>query len=384
MTTMTTESTLPSTRHPLRKLPVISGVFALAALAVALFSGHDGPDLPAAILGACSLACLAAELGRRLWQLLRAPEGKLLILAGLGVLVLVMASASLGTTTEALAAVVLGGAGTFLAAMGASRMVAVRRASATPWANLRGLSRHERSGLLLRIFGPLLSGVVLILLALQVQSSRPAVVTMLVVAVLAVAWRARAGERAPTGERKRGQEEVAAHLHDSVLQTLALIQRSAGDPARVAQLARNEERHLRDWLAGRDHDTAATLPGALRTIAAEVEQEIAGATIDLVCVGSAPMDRRVEMLTQAAREAMRNAARHGSPKVRVFCESDDRAMTVFVRDGGSGLNLEEIPSDRRGIRDAIIGRMEHVDGTVSIESGEHGTEIELRLPIRSN
>ncbi len=95
------------------------------------------------------------------------------------------------------------------------------------------------------------------------------------------------------------------------------------------------------------------------------------------------MDRHTEMLTQAAREAMRNAARHGSPNVRVFCETDAAGTRVYVRDTGPGLNVDQVPMDRRGIRDAIIGRMEHIDGTVTIDSGEHGTEIELHLPAKT-
>jgi signal transduction histidine kinase len=219
--------------------------------------------------------------------------------------------------------------------------------------------------------------------ALQLQYGGEGFVAIILTtaALLAYQLRHSAASRA-SGGAGRTQTEVAAHLHDSVLQTLALIQRSAHDPARVAQLARQQERSLRDWLAGRDGGTPATVPAALHAIAAEVEQEIAGATIDVVCVGTAAMDRRTEMLTQAAKEAMRNAARHGSPNVRVFCESDHHTVTVYVRDTGPGLRLDSIPTDRRGVRDAIIGRMDHVDGTVSIDSGDHGTEIELRLPGR--
>lgn len=171
---------------------------------------------------------------------------------------------------------------------------------------------------------------------------------------------------------------VAAHLHDSVLQTLALIGRSADDPARVKQLALQQERSLRDWLAGRDSTKATSLAGAIRVAAQEVEDEEPGARIEVVAVGDAPLDRLSDALVRAAREAMRNAVRHAGSPVRVFVEVEGTVREVFVRDTGAGFDLAQIAEERRGVRDAIIGRMEHVGGSATIESGADGTEIALR------
>lgn len=177
----------------------------------------------------------------------------------------------------------------------------------------------------------------------------------------------------------RHDAEVAAHLHDSVLQTLALIGRNADDPDRTRQLARQQERSLRAWLAGRDEASATSLAGAIRVAAQEVEDEVTGSRIEVVAVGDAPLDRWSDAMVRAAREAMRNAVRHAGSPVRVFVEVDGDAREVFVRDTGAGFDLAQIAEERRGIKDAIIGRMEHVGGTATIESGPSGTEIALRV-----
>lgn len=372
-------------RRPLQVLPLIGACLALAALLVAIVVGDKGTAAPSIVLAAAGGACLVAALAGRVWQILRAPEGALLAIVGLGAIAALMAAAGLGLTPEGVLALIFGVLGTLLAAYGIKALRVLHGAHATPWGALRGVTLADRAQLLVRSVGPLLVGAILIMAAVQIQYGGEGfmAITLTAAGLIAYELRRTAAAHTPTARTDRTQTEVAAHLHDSVLQTLALIQRSAHDPARVAQLARQQERSLRDWLAGRDGGTPATVPAALHAIAAEVEQEVPGSAIDVICVGTAPMDRRTEMLTQAAREAMRNAARHGSTKVRVFCESDPQGVTVYVRDTGPGLRLDDVPADRRGVRDAIIGRMDHVDGTVSIDSGNHGTEIELRLPARA-
>jgi signal transduction histidine kinase len=193
---------------------------------------------------------------------------------------------------------------------------------------------------------------------------------------------AQAGARRDRKQRDRARERqaVAAHLHDSVLQTLAMIQRSAADPDRVVTLARQGERGLRAWLAGRDEHDAVSLAEALERVVAEVEAET-GVLVDCVIGGEAPMDPRTAELVAATREALRNAARHGGGiDVRLFLDVDPEGATVFVRDGGAGFDLAAVPAERGGIRDAMIGRMERVGGTTTIDSDAGGTEVELRLP----
>ncbi len=179
--------------------------------------------------------------------------------------------------------------------------------------------------------------------------------------------------------REQERAEVAAHLHDSVLQTLALIQKRAADPREVAGLARRQERELRSWLLARPGDAEQdTVAGALERAAAEVE-ELHRVPIEVVTVGDAPLDGDLEALVQAAREAMRNAAKFaGSERVDLYAEVEAERVEVFVRDRGVGFDPESIPQDRRGVRDSIIARMERHGGRAAVRSSAgEGTEVEL-------
>jgi signal transduction histidine kinase len=213
-------------------------------------------------------------------------------------------------------------------------------------------------------------------------------VAVVVLGVIFAPWivrlvRSLTSERA---ERIRSQEraEVAAHLHDSVLQTLAMVQRRAGDPQEVAAIARRQERELRAWLAERPAPgQAARLAPALEAAAADVEERY-GVPVEVVVVGDRDLDPAVEAIVAAAREAMTNAAKfgRGSP-VDVYAESGDGRTQVFVRDRGPGFDPERLPADRRGVRESIVGRMERHGGRASITSGAGaGTEVELLLEER--
>lgn len=186
--------------------------------------------------------------------------------------------------------------------------------------------------------------------------------------------------------RAQAQEEFAAHLHDSVLQTLAIIQRRADDPRQVVSLARRQERELRAWLY-EGIDTAAPpdrLAVALETVAEEVEADH-HVTVSVVCVGDTPVDDRAAALVAAAREAVVNAAKHsGDPKVHVYAEVGPTDLEVFVRDRGQGFSPDAVAADRRGISQSIVARMERVGGAAVVRSvpGD-GTEIELRLPLEA-
>jgi signal transduction histidine kinase/phage shock protein PspC (stress-responsive transcriptional regulator) len=185
-------------------------------------------------------------------------------------------------------------------------------------------------------------------------------------------------------ERIRSQEraDVAAHLHDSVLQTLALIQQQAGDPRRVATLARAQERDLRAWLYADPARTTDTLASALRATAADVE-DAHGVPVEVVTVGDRPLGAGVEALAMAAREAMVNAARHsGAEKVDVFAEVTPDGVEVFVRDRGRGFDPERLPPDRHGVRGSIVARMRRHGGEADVRSG-HGAGTEIRLSLHT-
>ncbi|WP_338896482.1 PspC domain-containing protein [Streptomyces sp. TG1A-60] len=189
--------------------------------------------------------------------------------------------------------------------------------------------------------------------------------------------------------RIRAQEraEVAAHVHDSVLHTLTLIQRSADNPNEVRRLARAQERDLRNWLyrpegTGKDEDDEPdTLAEAVRRNAAEVEDKH-GVPIEVVVVGDCPLDEGLTAQMQAAREAMVNAAKYGGEggAVQVFAEVEGRTVFVSVRDRGPGFDLDAIPADRMGVRESIIGRMERNGGTARLRAvPDGGTEVELEM-----
>jgi signal transduction histidine kinase/phage shock protein PspC (stress-responsive transcriptional regulator) len=183
--------------------------------------------------------------------------------------------------------------------------------------------------------------------------------------------------------RARSQEraEVAAHLHDSVLQTLALMQKRAGEPDEVAQLARRQERELRSWLAGEQPRPSERLADALRAAAEEVE-ETHGAPVDAIVVGDAPLDERSEALVAAAREALTNAAKFASDAgpVHLYAEIENGSARVFIDDRGPGFDPDAVSGDRRGVRESIIGRMKRHGGKVEIRSAPgEGTEVELSI-----
>ena len=184
-------------------------------------------------------------------------------------------------------------------------------------------------------------------------------------------WRDLAVERR---ERIRSEErsEIAAHLHDSVLQTLALIQRAEA-PGRARTLARRQERELRAWLFDErppDGDAAvATLSAALEQVVTDVEDRH-DVEVDLVVVGECDMEPRLEALVAAVREAAHNSAQHsGMAEVSVYVEVEPQRVTAYVRDRGKGFDLDAVEPGRVGVRESIIGRMARHGGRAQVHSG---------------
>jgi signal transduction histidine kinase len=194
------------------------------------------------------------------------------------------------------------------------------------------------------------------------------------------AWRLARERDLERAERVRTQEraELAARVHDSVLQTLTLIQKQPTDARR---LARRQERELRAWLyPDRAPAAEGTLAGAVESAAAEIE-ELHGVRVEVVRTGDAPLDERTQALVLAAREAMVNAARHaGVDEVSVFLDAGDGGISLYVRDRGAGFDPAAVAPDRRGVTESIRGRMERVGGTARVVSAPgQGTEVELAL-----
>lgn len=262
----------------------------------------------------------------------------------------------------------------------------------------RDPGRSTRSGLVIRSLSALLL-IVTGLALLFSSGARPRAITAVGAIVLIVAgvgvviapvlvrlWTDLMAERAAR-VREAERADIAAHLHDSVLQTLALIQVRAGASSEVARLARAQERELRDWLFAGTTPSGSDLATELRDAAAAIELDYP-ARIDVVVVGE-PTANANQALVAATREAMVNAARHAGGDISVYLEVSPGATDVFVRDRGPGFDLDAQPSDRLGVRESIIGRMLRAGGTATVSrgAGGSGTEVHLRnetpAPVKS-
>ncbi|HUG51842.1 MAG TPA: PspC domain-containing protein [Terrimesophilobacter sp.] len=254
--------------------------------------------------------------------------------------------------------------------------------------------RSPRYRLLVRSFGAVLLMVTGALLLVS-RGARPDALTAVLAVIMIVLgagvvaapgvvrlWTDLMAERAAR-VREEQRAEIAAHLHDSVLQTLALIQNRAGASTEVARLARAQERELRDWLFAGTAPSGADLATQLRDVAAAIELDYP-VRLDVVAAGDAGPSNA--SLVAAAREAMLNAARHAGGDVSVYVESSAESIDVFIRDRGPGVDLEALPADRLGIRESIIGRMSRAGGcaTVAPGSGGVGTEVHLHLDVSQN
>ncbi|MDO4630831.1 MAG: PspC domain-containing protein [Corynebacterium sp.] len=215
--------------------------------------------------------------------------------------------------------------------------------------------------------------------------------TIIGIAALVVPFGLRLWEKISTQREEKlladERAEMASRLHDSVLQTLALIQKRAENPDEVVRLARGQERELRQWLF--EPVTDATVLAALQRASGEVEDTF-GVRITPVVVGEdLLLDDSHQACILAAREAMVNAAKYaGESNIDVYAETFE-GLTIYVRDRGPGFELDDIPDDRHGVRDSIFGRVERAGGEVQINSTlitanseQHGTEVEIRLPAQ--
>jgi signal transduction histidine kinase len=252
-------------------------------------------------------------------------------------------------------------------------------------------SGGRRAGLLRLGIGIALATIGVIVLATQGRGLAglwdvgiAAVAVLAGAALIAAPWGVRLwGDlRSEQAQRIRETEraDIAAHLHDSVLQTLALIQRKSGDPAAVVRLARAQERELRGWLYAGPLGSQASLASAVTEVAHEVE-DLHGIPIELVVTGDRSLDPGGTALVRALREALLNAANHGAPPVSVYVEVGSELVEAFVRDHGPGFDLAQVPQDRFGVRESILGRMSRHGGSASVRRLEDGTEVSLSLPV---
>jgi signal transduction histidine kinase/phage shock protein PspC (stress-responsive transcriptional regulator) len=258
---------------------------------------------------------------------------------------------------------------------------------------LRNAGRAASSGVVVRALGALVL-VVLGILLFFTTGAHPNVWTVLAaavsvllgVAVIVAPWVLRlvrdlAEERA-AHVREVERAEMAAHLHDSVLQTLALIQQRAEPGSEPARLARAQERELRSWLFTEQAEPSADVAVQLRDAAGDVESEYA-VRIDVVAVGPARTDLP-DGVVAAAREAMLNAAKHAGGTVSVYAETSADRVSISVTDRGSGFDAEAVPEGRYGVRESILGRMQRLGGTAEIRPGPGGAGTEVRLALITN
>ncbi|MFI9321451.1 PspC domain-containing protein [Kitasatospora aureofaciens] len=282
-----------------------------------------------------------------------------------------------------------------LLAIGVGVALVWRQADDSRWQRWFGMEGEKRRGAYTRVGAGVLLvvGGTIALLAMQGSGSTLGSVIQASLAVLAGVlvllgpyglrlWQDLGAERTA---RIRAQEraEIAAHIHDSVLHTLTLIQRRAEDPKEVLRLARSQERELRLWLYRPEAAAEAapdTMAETLRAAVAEVEDRH-GVPVELVIVGDCPMDERIAAQMQAAREATVNAAKYGGGgPVQVYAEVEGRTVSVFVRDHGPGFDPDTVPEDRMGVRESIVGRMKRHGGTARVRpAAGGGTEVELEM-----
>lgn len=255
-----------------------------------------------------------------------------------------------------------------------------------------GAFRWRTSVVLLRVGGgALLVALGVLLLLGQGQTASDAARSVLaglavllgLVLVLAPLWLRLVGqlgaERAARA-REAERADIAAHLHDSVLQTLALIRARAGDPEAVSRLARAQERELRAWLYADRPRPGDSLATAIREVAGDVEDRH-GVPVDVVTVGDRKPGPGGEHLLAATREALVNAAVHGAPPVSLYLEAGRGGAEVYVRDRGPGFDPDAVPADRYGIRESILGRMRRHGGLASVRGGNgSGAEVHLVAP----
>ncbi|WP_404286270.1 PspC domain-containing protein [Glutamicibacter arilaitensis] len=195
-------------------------------------------------------------------------------------------------------------------------------------------------------------------------------------------WRDYLSERS-NRQAAAQRADFAAHLHDSVLQTLAVIQKRSDDPAAVRTLARVQERELRAWLYETEDLDEKDVVVEIQTEADYVEKLMLR-DVDVITVGNARGFAGQQALVAASREAMMNAAKHAEGTISVYVECSEQLIEVFIRDRGAGFDIEEIEEDRYGVRESIIGRMQRAGGQAAIRSGETGTEVELKMPRNSS
>jgi phage shock protein PspC (stress-responsive transcriptional regulator)/two-component sensor histidine kinase len=224
-----------------------------------------------------------------------------------------------------------------------------------------------------------------------VQTGLAILVVLLGAGLVIAPWWVRLGRRLGDASAAQAREaeraDIAAHLHDSVLQTLALIRANATDADTVARLARSQERELRTWLYDDRPEESTSLAAQIKEVAAQVEDGKVGkvgapvAPIDVVVVGDCSPDEATAALLAATKEALVNAVAHGAPPISVYVEVTEPTVEVFVRDRGEGFDMEAVPRDRLGVRESIFGRMERKGGSAEIVSRPGwGTEVRLKSP----
>jgi signal transduction histidine kinase len=264
-----------------------------------------------------------------------------------------------------------------------------------------GAERHTRGTLFARVVAGLVLGVgglfVLILGHPTSAALRPVGGALLVIAAIVVVfgpwWLSLVRDLMSERQARAMAEEraqMAAHVHDSVLQTLALIQRSADDPRHVMRLARAQERELRSWLfegrpPGTIGDTATALAEGIGILQRQVEADH-GINVQVVVVGDCDLAEGLRALLEAAREATVNAAKwSGAPQVSLYAEVEQHAVMLFIRDRGRGFDPDAVPEDRQGIAQSIRARMARFGGSVVIRSSPgEGAEVELSMPRQAS
>lgn len=379
---------------PVKAVRLVMGLLALTGIGIALyvFLWVTVPSGDPALAAREGRPVQETRLVPRLRQgvsrvLVRDIVTGAILLSGAGLLVAVRFGVNVRTTWVIPVLIALGG-------------------TALAWSQLEGAERHRllaggRTPIgFLRVAGGVVLVLVGVLLLVGQGASTPVVLRAGVasvavlagVAIVVAPWWLRLGRELGDERAARAREaeraDIAAHLHDSVLQTLALIRARARDPDTVTRLARAQERELRAWLYDDRPTPGMSVAAELKSLVGEIEDGRAAKTADLgpvaietVVVGDCIPTPETTALLQAAREALVNAVAHGRPPVSVYLEVTEDAVEVFVRDRGDGFDIDAVAPDRFGVRESILGRVRRRGGTAEVASRpDWGTEVRLRVP----
>ncbi len=174
-------------------------------------------------------------------------------------------------------------------------------------------------------------------------------------------------EEREANARRLERLELGNRLHDSVLQTLQVIDTDAADSERVRRLARRQTRELRTLVDTYASNKTESFRSALVSVAADIE-DLFDVDVSSVIRVDMEMDSTLAALVEASREAMTNSAKYsGTQRMDLYAAIEDGTVAIYIRDEGRGFDVEHAKAGH-GLENSIRGRVIEVGGDVAVES----------------